>query len=397
MKLESLEGIGVEHEFALVDEELHPQPIVDKIIKKMCGRIKNNVVFSDFIISKELQAHVVEFKGTVPFTSPCIFEETMHRGVIEISDILDKFGVQLLGLGMHPTLKLNEAKVWSHRDKKIYEAFDHIFGLRQHGWLNIQSFQLNLSFLKETEAVSIYNNLANILPYIPAISAASPIYDSRFGEYIDNRLYFYKTNQKEVQSITGDIIPKYIESFENYRDLTIRKYSRDLLKIGAPKILIGRNWINSRGAIIRFDRKAIEIRLIDEQECIKSDVALSCFIRSLLRGLLTSQNFEKLPHHLLVEDFNSTIKNGLDAKVKSPRASTARKVCGNLNEIAYKEATKEERKYLWIIKERIEKGNLSQIVAEQVRKKMNRTDMKDAIHSVYSRLIKCLLKNQIFK
>ena len=41
----SLEAIGPEHEYAVVDEELHPLPIVDKVIKHLSGHIKNNVAF----------------------------------------------------------------------------------------------------------------------------------------------------------------------------------------------------------------------------------------------------------------------------------------------------------------------------------------------------------------
>ena len=136
------EVLGPEHEFSIVDEYLHPLPVVDQLIKKLYGRIKNSVAMSGYDLGKELQAHVAELKAVKPFVSPRIFEETMHRAVLEISEAVEGFGAILLGLGMHPTLCLNEVKVWSHRDRGIYEAFDQIFGLRQHGWLNIQSFQL---------------------------------------------------------------------------------------------------------------------------------------------------------------------------------------------------------------------------------------------------------------
>lgn len=395
-KFRTLERLGPEHEFSIVDENLRPQPIVDKIIKQLAGRIKNNVTLSNIIFGKELQAHVAEFKGAAPFASPSAFEETMYHGVIEILQILDRFGVQLLGLGMHPTLSLSEAKVWSHRDRGIYAALDKVFGLRQHGWLNIQSFQLNLSYFNEAEAVRAYNILANILPYLPAISASSPIYDSKFGEYEDNRLYFYKVNQKEVPSITGEIVPEYIDSFKAYCDLTTQRYSRDLAEINAPRCLVNKSWINSRGAVIRFERKAIEIRVMDEQECIKSDVALSCFIRALLRGLMKPKE-EALPYHLLVKDLNIIIKDGLDAKVRNPAASTARGVCRYLHKIAEENSTSQEKNYLRVIKKRIENGNLSQIVAEHVRRRLKKTNMKEAILDVYSRLIKSLRKNEIYE
>ena len=42
---------------------------------------------------------------------------------------------------------------------------------------------------------------------------------------------------------------------------------------------------------------------MDEQECVKSDVALSCFIRAALRGLI-AKKAELLPHDVLVKDLN---------------------------------------------------------------------------------------------
>jgi gamma-glutamyl:cysteine ligase YbdK (ATP-grasp superfamily) len=388
--------LGPEHEFSIVDEHLKPLPIVDLVIKRLCGRIKNNVYFSGFIFGKELQKHVAEFKGVTPFRSPLSFEETMYQAILKILDVLDNFGAQLLGTGMHPTLCLNEAKVWDHKDKKIYEAFDKIFNIRQHGWLNIQSFHLNISYMNEAEAVRLYNGLINVLPYISAISAASPIYESEFGNFVDNRLHFYKINQMRVPSIAGDIVPKPIDCFKSYRHLTIEKFSFDLMKINAPTCIINKEWINSRGIIFRFDRKAIEIRIMDEQECIKSDVALSCFIRALLRGLMQSDELN-LPHPLLVKDLNSIIKNGLNAKVYHPQASIAREVCRYLLDIAYEHASEEERSYLWIIQKRINAGNLSEIIAKYVRRRLRRTTLTEAITSVYSKLAIKLRKNQIFE
>jgi hypothetical protein len=394
MNYKTLEVFGPEHEFSIVNDQLKPLPIVDLVIKKLCGRIKNNVTLSNFVFGKELQKHVAEFKGNRPFRSPLCFEETLYNAILYISGTLDHFGAHLLGTGMHPTLNLTEAKIWDHRDRHIYHALDQLFNLRQHGWLNIQSFQLNISYSTEQEGVKLYNQLRNVLPYLPAISASSPIYDSGFGEFVDNRLHFYRLNQIQIPSITGDIIPKPTESFIKYKKI-ILKYSLDLKKANAPPCLINREWINSRGAILRFDRKAIEIRIMDEQECIKADVALSCFIRALLRGLIQNDEVH-LPHALLVTDYYSIAKKGLNAKVNHPQSSTARGVCRYLLQIADEYAFPEERQYLWIIKKRIENGNLSEIITKHITKRMQKTTLSEAIFNVYQMLITKLRKNELF-
>ena len=211
---------------------------------------------------------------------------------------------------------------------------------------------------------------------------------------MDNRLQFYKTNQREVPSITGDVVPEYVSSFKMYHEQIIGKYSCDLAKAGADPAVLLKEWVNSRGIIFRFDRSALEVRVMDEQECIKSDVALSCFVRATLRGLLAAGKEELLPHGLLVSDFNTVLANGLNANVLHPHGPTARKVCQFLYNVAWANAETDEKKYLPLVQKRIEKGNLSEIIRENITKKAQRTDIKEAIVSVYSTLINCLAANQ---
>ena len=391
-----MEVLGPEHEFSLVDGNLHPLPIVDMVIKELNGRIANYAKLESFTFGKELQSHVAEFKANMPFYSPETFEENMQRAILEIADFIEKkHDAQLLGTGMHPLLRLEEAKVWSHRDRKIYEALSRIFNFYQHGWLNIQAFQLNLSYGNEKEAIQLHNALANLLPYVPAISASSPVYESKISEYIDSRLHFYRINQKEIPSITGNIIPEYINSFKEYRQITINKYTEELQKLNASEGLLNKEWLNSRGAVFRFDRKAIEIRIMDEQECIKADVALSCFIRASLRGML-SQREPYLPREALIEDLNSVIRDGLEAKVQHPMGPTARDVCRYYFRIALENASVEEKTYLPIVSKRIEEGSLSGLIRRDVLKKAQKTDLREAILSVYLRLVENLTENEVY-
>jgi len=378
----------------LVNAELKALPIVDKVIKDFHGRIVNFVKQPHFTFGRELQLHVMEIKPNMPFRSPENFEETMQEAVLTLTDFLErKYKVHLLGTGMHPLLKLEETRVWPHRDKKIYQAYSKVFNLHQHGWLNIQSFQLNLPCSTEKNGILLHNLLANICAYLPAICSSSPIYEGKLAKNVDNRLFFYMQNQKEVPSITGNVIPEYASSFKQYRKEIIERYSSDLADAGVKVLLLYKDWVNSRGVIFRFDRKAVEIRVMDEQECVKSDVALSCFIRAVLRGLMR-ETVEFLPHEILVKDFNSVVVDGLNAKVLHPHRSTARKVCQYFFKIALENASEEEKKYLPIIRKRIECGSLSEIIRNRILIKAQKTDFREAIIDIYSRLIKNLSDNQ---
>ncbi len=390
-----LEVMGPEHELAIVDDELKPLPISDKVIKAYSGKVQNFVELPRFTFGKEMQMHVMELKANQPFASPVLFEETMQGAVQTLSDFLrSKFGACLLGTGMHPLLKLNETGVWGHRHRSIYEAYGKVFNLRQHGWLNIQSFHLNLPYRREADAVLQLNLLANLVPYLPAVAASSPIYEGALREDVDNRLSFYKSNQQEVPSVAGDVVPDYVASFEAYCREVIGKYTRDLSVAGAEKVLLGREWVNSRGVIFRFDRKALEIRVIDEQECVKSDVALACFVCALMRGWLSEREPRFLPHELLVADFQTVIADGLNANVRHPYGPTARHVCRKLYDEAWANATNDEKLYLRLVQQRIRDGSLSDKIRQTINKKTQRMDFYDAVLDIYSKLINCLVTNQ---
>jgi gamma-glutamyl:cysteine ligase YbdK (ATP-grasp superfamily) len=198
-----------------------------------------------------------------------------------------------------------------------------------------------------------------------------------------------------VPSLTGSLIPEYVDSFEEYEKTTVRQYSEELAKLNAPRSLLDKEWLNSRGAIIRQDRRAIEIRVLDEQESVKSDVALSCFIRATLRGILRDTDYSYLTHPVLVQNFKQVMRIGLQARVQHPKGKTAGEVCLHLLQTALSNATDEEKRYLPIIKQRIEGGNLSNIILRNVAKKAQKTDLHEAIFTTYSHLADCLEKNQV--
>ncbi len=385
--------LGPEHEFSIVNDQLKPLPIVDKITKDFHGRIVNSVQLPAFTFGKELQTHVLEVRPNEPFESPVQFEETMQDAVSTLHEHLrTKYSARLLGTGMHPTLMLKDAQVWPHRHKQIYEALGRIFNLRRHGWLNIQSYQLNLPYGNEDSGVLLHNVLANLCAFLPAVAASSSVYEGGLGKDVDNRLKFYQKNQKEIPSVTADIVPEYVSSFAEYRDKIIGKYSSDLAAVGADELLLNKEWINSRGVIFRFDRRALEIRVMDEQECIKSDVALSCYVRAAARGLVGESVFAS--HETLVNNLRSTIADGLNARVMSDHGQTARDVCRYFLRVAKKNANDEEEKYLSLIGKRIEKGSLAEIIRERIRRKSQKTQFEEAIIGVYLELVESLIDNE---
>jgi len=56
-----------------------------------------------------------------------------------------------------------------------------------------------------------------------------------------------------------------------------------------PDGTLQHEWLNSRGAIARFDRHAIEIRVLDVQECPAADIAICSLIIATLRRLVAEE------------------------------------------------------------------------------------------------------------
>jgi len=389
-----LEVFGPEHEFSIVDEQIKPLAISDKVIKDYHGKIVDFVETPTFAFGKEQVLHQLEIKAKKPFRSPETFEETMQNAVSTLLEFLKrKHQAQLLGTGMHPLLNLEETSIWLHSNQETVQEYAKIFNLKRHGWRNIQSFQVNLPYGNETQGVVIFNALAHLCAYLPAIAASSPFCEGKLTSFVDSRLYNYKDNMKEIPSIAGDIVPDFISSFDQFRREGLGKYSQELAKAGAGEILTHAEWLNQRGIVFKFPREAIEVRIMDEQECIKSDVALSCFTRATVRGLI-AENTELPQHQLLVKDYNAIIRNGLQAQTQHPKGKNAKQVCQYFLNIASKHADANEKKYLWIIKKRIEEGNLSEIIRNRVEAKAKKTTSKEAIVSIYQQLAKALSKNQ---
>jgi hypothetical protein len=102
---------------------------------------------------------------------------------------------------------------------------------------------------------------------------------------MDSRLHCYRENQKKIPSITGQVIPEPVYTRREYEEKILAPMYADIAPFDRDQIL--RNeWLNARGAIARFDRSAIEIRIIDVQECPSADMAVLHAITTVARALV---------------------------------------------------------------------------------------------------------------
>ncbi|WP_321508511.1 glutamate-cysteine ligase family protein [uncultured Methanoregula sp.] len=363
--------IGTEHEYSINDPGFRPLPVSDQILKSICGRFESEIVFGDVKLGKELQKTVLEIIPRSPSGDLLPLETRIHRGVRKFYDIFHDRYV-LLGLGMHPTLRLDETAVWDHDEGEYYEIYDRLFNIRQHGWLNIQALQVNLSYRNEKDLVGTYNRIRSLLPYLIAVTASSPMVEGHLTGTCDNRLLYYRDNQKMIPQICNNILPEKIRSTADYNARMDEVYA--ILRGHGAEILC-EEWVNSSGLIIRFSRRCLEIKALDEQECVHSDMAVCAFVRSLLRNRSFSPETD---HGALTSLMEQVIRQGTEG---------IRPELRKLYSAAWQSATDDERRYLPVIENRIEHGCLAELITRELSH--NRE-----INPVLAGLASCLRENR---
>jgi hypothetical protein len=105
---------------------------------------------------------------------------------------------------------------------------------------------------------------------------------------LNTRLRYYKENQKKIPSITGLVIPEAVFSGEEYHRSIYHKIKNDIAEFD-PEEILDPVWVNSRGAISRFDRGSIEIRLMDVQECPAADLAILSLVIETIKALVNGK------------------------------------------------------------------------------------------------------------
>ena len=130
-----------------------------------------------------------------------------------------------------------------------------------------------------------------VLPLLPALAASSPYMDGRFSGWMDTRMETYRNNCIKIPSITGSVIPESVKDTQDYRVSILERIYEDLLPHDPEKIL-QEEWVNARGAITRFDRNTIEIRVLDVQECAEMDVSILRFTVALLQWIIMESGMD---------------------------------------------------------------------------------------------------------
>ncbi|MGA1826254.1 MAG: glutamate-cysteine ligase family protein [bacterium] len=406
--LHLFQGYGVELEYMIVHkEDLKVFPIADRILYSKAGAYVSEIEMGQIAWSNELALHVIELKTNGPAKTlerlPDLFDEQVRA----INHIAKTYGARLLPTGAHPMmLPCEETILWPHEDNPIYSAYNRIFDCRGHGWSNVQSTHLNLPFAHDEEFGRLHAAVRLILPLIPALSASTPILDGRATGFLDTRLYQYIYNQKRIPSITGKIIPERIFTQRDYEEVIFRSMYADIAPYDKEGIL-QHEWLNSRGAIPRFSRNSIEIRLIDIQECPCADCAIIAAIVATLKAIIAERwlSFERQKawhEERLAALLHKVIERGEEAVIDDREYLSAfglhahschgKELWAHIIENVFSEDERKSALLKIPLTVILQRGTLATRILNALGKNFSKEDILD----VYRRLADCAESGQMF-
>jgi hypothetical protein len=92
--------------------------------------------------------------------------------------------------------------------------------------------------------------------------------------------------------VTGSVVPESVGSMDEYHERILKPLYQAIAPHDTEEILQD-EWLNARGAIARFARQSIEIRVLDVQECPMADLAIASTAIAVLKQL-TQERWSRL-------------------------------------------------------------------------------------------------------
>jgi carboxylate-amine ligase len=195
-------------------------------------------------------------------------------------------------------------------------------------------------------------------------------------------------------------------SKRNYLNTIYERIKTDIAPYD-PDGILNPIWVNSRGAIPRFDRGSIEIRIMDIQECPSADMAILGLVIETIKALVGGKfvDFEsqmKWKTDLLAQLLSKTSEKAQDVVVDHrefldvfgfPESSaTMVELWRHITERLVRSgnvAVATGRREVDVL---LTEGTLSQ----RIVKALGKDHSKENITAVYKRIADCLAQNKMF-
>ena len=407
------ERFGIELEYMIVDRDtLDVLPVCDKLLREASGGEDAADYEPDGPYGigwcNELALHVVELKTASPARSLSPLAGMFADHVRRVDALLAPMNAMLLPTGMHPWMDPDrELRLWPHENNEIYRTFDRIFSCSGHGWANLQSTHINLPFGDDAEFAQLHRAVRAVLPLLPGLAASTPSMDGVATGFADARLDVCRAKSKRIPSAAGIVVPE-----PSAREVSTRTRcwagSTAILSRTTRKVSCVTNG-PTRGAIARFTRGSIEIRVIDLQECPSADLAVCSLTIALVRALVENRwtdatTLDKLESVDLSAVLLAGIREGEQAVVRCEpllRALGIRQAQATVGEVwsHVAESLLDARSAEGVAARRVvDAGTLSSRITAALGKPAagERVD-RDRLRDVYAELARGLVEDRMFR
>jgi len=403
--LPAFSAFGIELEYMIVDRQtLAVRPIADRLLRDDRGAVVNELERGTMAWSNELTLHVIELKNGIPVPELPALIDAFQREIGEIERRLAAEGARLMPGGSHPWMDpLTETRLWPHAHEEIYQTYDRLFDCRQPGFANLQGMHLNLPFADDEEFARLHAATRLILPILPALAASSPYMGGVRTPVLDRRMAAYLRHQRALPASMGQLIPATVRSEAEYRERVLAPMYAQLAPLD-PKGVLRHEWLNARGAIPRFDRMALEIRVIDMQECPRADLAIAAASSRVIQDLYEARWCElsqqqAMPTAALADILHACIRDGERALIDDSAylrlldypalRCTAGELWGHLLDASYRVIPPPWREPLNILRE---EGPLGR----RLLRAAGPAPARGRLEAVYRELCDCLAQGRLF-
>jgi gamma-glutamyl:cysteine ligase YbdK (ATP-grasp superfamily) len=403
-KLHAFDAYGIELEYMIVRrDDLAVLPVADALLRAASGDDSGEVERGLLGWSNELVLHVIELKNRQPLADLQALAIDFQREVGAVEDLLQGLGARLMPGAMHPWMDpARETRLWPHRNEAIYQAYARLFDTNSHGWANLQSMHINLPFADDEEFARLHAAIRLLLPILPALAASSPVADGRLKADADYRMQVYWHNADRMPSIAGEVVPEAVCSRAEYEDIILGAMYRDIAPFD-PERILQHEWLNSRGAIARFDRNAVEIRVLDVQECPLADLSIASAVVHAVQALYrmdAAKAQNALPTGELASLLRDCIRDGERAVIAHPAYLEALGYPGRRCEAAELWAhliarmPQQSGAAFWHapLQAILRHGTLSR----RIRRALGDDDSRAHLQAVYRELCDCLQQGRLF-
>jgi gamma-glutamyl:cysteine ligase YbdK (ATP-grasp superfamily) len=408
LALPAFSAFGIELEYMIVDRDsLDVRPLAASLLDALAARDAPPSQPPAPGWSNELVCHVIETKNVAPTPALHALPSLFHDALRDANRLLSSMNAMLMPTAMHPWMDPEtETTLWED-DGGIYRTYDRIYGCRAHGWANLQSMHVNLPFADDAQFARLHAATRLILPLLPALAASSPFADGRPAGSLDYRLAAYCRICERTPRVIGDVIPETVDTKAEY-DARILAPMYDELAPLDPAGTLRHEWLNSRGAIPRFDRNALEIRLIDVQEHPSVDVAIAAATIAVIQWLYDERSAsladqQAVDTGTLAAVLRRAIRDADEAVVDNvgylrtlgvaAERSSARAVWRSLLDACARETTLAGAWWRPAIDVILEHGPLARRIVRAVGDDRRRERVRD----VYRRLCECLHSARMFQ